>query len=75
MINLIKVVYVNRKCKDSKGNVIVTKNGKNIPVTMYYLEYLDGKRTPIKPVDVNDYAKLDVIAKVEYNDSVKDEKK
>lgn len=75
MINLIKVVYVNRKLKDANGNVILTQSKKTIPVTIYYLEYLDGKRTPIKPLDNNDYAKLDVLAKVEFNESIKEDKK
>lgn len=63
MTKLIKVIFKNRK--------LVSKNGKEYSQTMYFLEYGEGRRVAIKPVNNDDYAKLDVLSNIVIDDSVK----
>ena len=65
MTKLIKVIYKNRKLKNQK-------TGKEFCMTMYFLEYGDGRRVAIKPIDDYDYKALDVLASIVYDESVKE---
>lgn len=67
MTKLIKVVFKNRKLKNEK-------TGKEYCQTMFFLEFGEGRRVAIKPMNNDDYGKLDVLASIVYDESIKESK-